>query len=173
MSVQDEEDELPEEAPIVPVIHRPESRHLSEVSLDRERRIAREVREGRERFEWSSQDREQYTKAAPAHSKPTDAAAPSRPETIPERKMSDEGRKVSRPGPRERGRKVSRDEVRRTSRNDSREDEHRRRSRGDGRVGSSRPVLDIVNSSSKPVPPTQYVQVQGLPRQYLITHAII
>ena len=48
---------MPEE-PIVPVIRRPDSRRPSEDSLDRERRIAREVREGRERFERKSEDRE-------------------------------------------------------------------------------------------------------------------
>ena len=165
---------MPEE-PIVPVIRRPESRRPSEDELDRERRIAREVREGRERFERSSQDRDLYTKAAPSRSKPTDATAPSRPETKPERKASDEGRKVSRPGPRDEGRKVSRDEARRTSRDDSRQDEHRRRSRDEGRVSSSRPVPDIVNSSSKPVPPaaTQHAQVQCRRRQYSILRAII
>ena len=48
---------MPEE-PIVSVIRRPDSRRPSEDSLDRERRIAREVREGRERFERKSEDRE-------------------------------------------------------------------------------------------------------------------
>jgi len=49
---------MPEE-PIIPVIRRPEKRRGSEGSLDRERRIAREVREGRERFERKSADREE------------------------------------------------------------------------------------------------------------------
>ena len=157
---------MPDE-PIVPVIRLPKCQRPSEDELDRERRIGQEVREGRDLFDLSFQDRALYKKAEPSRSKPEDATAPSRPETKPVRKSSDEGRKVSPPAPR--------DDALRTSMDDLRQDEHGRRSRDKGRVSSSKHIPDMVNSSSKPVPSaqTQHTKVLCRRRHYSILRAIL
>lgn len=136
---------MPEE-PIIPVIRRPEKRRGSEGSLDRERRIAREVREGRERFERKSVDREEK-KPRPA---------PTRKESH-ERTRDDRKPTSNRPieDSRSKSRNISRDETdeRKISRRGSRDevlDESRKGSREEKRP--ARPVPDLIDSSSSSKP---------------------
>ena len=136
---------MPEE-PIIPVIRRPEKRRGSEGSLDRERRIAREVREGRERFERKSADREEKKpKPAPtrkeAHEKTRDDRKPSSNRPIEDSRSK--SRNISRDETDERkvSRRGSRDEVSDESRKGSREEKR-----------PARPVPDLINSSSSSKP---------------------
>ena len=144
---------MPEE-PIVPVIRRPETkRHPSEDELDRERRIAREVREGRERFERKSEDRDAAESRRNKSKPPSDTVVT--PRKLSAEQKSDENRKVSsesRKTSREEPRSVSRDDNRKVS---SRDDRERKITREEKVNVAPRPVPDILNSSKPKQTPTK------------------
>lgn len=169
---------MPEE-PIVPVIRRSEqTRHPSEDELERERRIAREVREGRERFERKSEDRDgsavaavaaatasgnrQRSRSKPPSSELVVVSPSSRKTSVEQNKADENSRKAAVPGGEARrvsggdSRKTSREELQerkgsrdeRKSSRDERDNRKVSRERKITREEKPTAVPDILNNSA-------------------------